>query len=98
MKEESSYMNSLDEWDRNQEIVRKLPDYMMFRWNNEVTKYQLSHDQVFPPFSKFVDFLVFESHAANNPVTSMGALRESSALNTAKLDKSNISSKSHQGH
>ena len=98
MKEESSYMNSLDEWDRNQEIVRKLPDYMMFRWNNEVTKYQLSHDQVFPPFSKFVDFLVFESNAANNPVTSMGALRESSTLNTAKLDKSNISSKSHQGH
>lgn len=29
MREKSIYMNSLDEWDRNQKMIRKLSDYMM---------------------------------------------------------------------
>ena len=87
MKDENPHMTFLEECDRNQEIVRRLPDYLVFKWNNKVTEYQLSHDQVFPPFSMFVDFMIFESHSANNPVTSMGALHEYSKVDTAKHDQ-----------
>ena len=97
MREENPHFGFLEECDRNQDIVKNLPDYMALRWNNKVTEYQLSHDQVFPPFSRFVEFMVFESHSANNPVTSQNALKSvSNVESSAKSDQSKPKSKSNQ--
>ena len=52
---------------------------------------------MFPPFSQFVEFMVFESHSANNPITSQNALKGVGNVDSsAKSDQLKSKSKSNQ--
>lgn len=64
----------LNDCEENQKLISKLPDWVVLRWNRQVTQ-NLMESEVFPSFKDFVSFLTLESTIACNPVTSIYALR-----------------------
>lgn len=67
----------LDDDQENEKILEKLPDWVVNRWGRKVYDWEEEYDE-FPPFSEFVKFLSKESDIANNPVTSLMAIRKES--------------------
>ncbi|KAL7859454.1 hypothetical protein SRHO_G00146010 [Serrasalmus rhombeus] len=63
----------LNDCEENQKIVQKLPDWIVSRWNREVTQ-ALIEKQEFPSFKDFTAFVAMEAEVACNPVTSFHAL------------------------
>lgn len=59
----------------NRKMVAKLPRWIMDRWSRNVYQWK-EEKKNFPPFSKFVSFLVRVSDIACDPVISVQALRE----------------------
>ncbi|KAL7863273.1 hypothetical protein SRHO_G00122570 [Serrasalmus rhombeus] len=63
----------LNDCEENQKIVQKLPDWIVSRWNRQVTQ-ALTEKQEFPSFKDFTAFVAMEAEVACNPVTSFHAL------------------------
>ncbi|KAL7872550.1 hypothetical protein SRHO_G00075330 [Serrasalmus rhombeus] len=63
----------LNDCEENQKIVQKLPDWIVSRWNRQVTQ-ALIEKQEFPSFKDFTAFVAMEAEVACNPVTSFHAL------------------------
>ncbi|XP_055046840.2 uncharacterized protein [Misgurnus anguillicaudatus] len=62
----------LNDYQENQKLVQKLPDWAASRWNRQVTQ-ALSQNQEFPSFKEFSAFVSAEADIACNPVTSFQA-------------------------
>lgn len=63
----------LNDYQENQKLIQKLPDWAASRWNRQVTQ-ALSQDQEFPDFKEFCVFVSAEADTACNLVTSFQAL------------------------
>eukprot|EP00057_Strongylocentrotus_purpuratus_P017851 XP_011672325.1 PREDICTED: uncharacterized protein LOC105442158 [Strongylocentrotus purpuratus] len=57
----------------NQKMIAKLPDWLISSWNRVVSD-ELEGGS-YPSFSKFVKFVAKEARIANNPISSLGALK-----------------------
>ncbi|XP_063955602.1 uncharacterized protein LOC135154201 [Lytechinus pictus] len=57
----------------NQKMIAKLPDWLISSWNRVVSN-ELEGGS-YPSFSKFVKFVAKEARIANNPISSLGALK-----------------------
>ncbi|KAL7845029.1 hypothetical protein SRHO_G00235690 [Serrasalmus rhombeus] len=66
----------LNDYNENQKILAKLPDWLTSRWNRKVMEVE-EESQTFPSFSQFVQFLTREAKIACNPITSLHALKPS---------------------
>lgn len=66
----------LNDYQENQKLVQKIPDWAVNRWNREVTQ-ALSKTQEFPTFKEFAAFVSAEAEIACNPITSFHALQAS---------------------
>ncbi len=64
----------LNDCNKNQKILSKLPDWLALRWNRQVIETE-EETKTFPTFSQFVEFLAREAKIAFNPVTSLHALK-----------------------
>ncbi|XP_042626645.1 uncharacterized protein LOC122147619 [Cyprinus carpio] len=64
----------LNDYQENQKLVLKLPDWAISRWNRQVTQ-SLSENHEYPTFKEFAAFVSTESEIACNPVTSFHILR-----------------------
>lgn len=69
----------LNDYQENQKLVQKLPDWAASRWNRQVTQV-LSQNQEFPDFKEFCAFVLTEAETACNPVTSYQALHDLSPI------------------
>ena len=67
-------LDVLNDCQENKRILQKLPDWLTTRWNRTVTE-RMSRGKPYPIFKDFVTFLQEESKVANNPISSLGALR-----------------------
>ncbi|XP_064644727.1 uncharacterized protein LOC135498401 [Lineus longissimus] len=68
-------LNILDDERENQKILRKLPDWLINRWNRTASTYKQTvccH----PPFHYFVTFIEQEAELACDPVTSVQAVKK----------------------
>lgn len=63
----------LNDYQENQKLVLKLPDWAISRWN-QVTQ-SLSENHEYPTFKEFAAFVSTELEIACNPVTSFHILR-----------------------
>ena len=61
-------LSILNDCEENRKIVEKLPDWLIRRWNRQVT-YSLKNNK-YPSFSSFCEFLTEEVVIACNPITS----------------------------
>ncbi|KAL0149906.1 hypothetical protein M9458_054789 [Cirrhinus mrigala] len=66
----------LNDYQENQKLVQKLPDWAISRWNRQVTQ-SLIDNHEYPTFKEFAMFVSTEAEIACNPVTSFHALRNS---------------------
>jgi len=64
----NTYLKILDDCHENQEILKKLPDWIITRWARAVSDWTDIH-RSFPPFGEFCRFISKEAKIANNPVT-----------------------------
>ncbi|XP_003725647.1 uncharacterized protein LOC100889672 [Strongylocentrotus purpuratus] len=64
----------LDDCPENQKLLNKLPEWLVLRWNRVVTD-SLEKCKRYPSFTEFVTFVSKEARIANNPVSSLIALR-----------------------
>ncbi len=87
-KNEIPNLKILDDEEYNQEMLTKLPDWIVTPWSRIVTNYQKNNANSYPPFSKFVDYVTEESTVTNNPIASVGAVKEASEVNFQKSEKS----------
>ncbi len=87
-KNEIPNLNILDDEEYNQEMLTKLPDWIVTPWSRIVTNYQKNNTNSYPPFSKFVEYVTEESTVANHPIASVGAVKEASGGNFQKSEKS----------
>ena len=67
-------LQSLDSCHENQRIISRLPDWMVSRWNRLVFT-AVKESNVYPPFSRFVNFVVEEAQVACNPISSLYAVK-----------------------
>ncbi|XP_049331632.1 uncharacterized protein LOC125799291 [Astyanax mexicanus] len=58
----------------SQKILRKLPDWLVSRWNRKVQDFRQANPG-YPPFKMFVDFIAKEADLACDPISSVQALR-----------------------
>ena len=65
----------LNDWKTSQNLVAKLPDYIIQRWSR-VTDY-MDDSGMYPDFSKLVNFVEKEARVATNPIASFSAIRSS---------------------
>ena len=91
-------LSILNDSKENQEMLRKLPDWVLRRWGRIVTEEE-SVKFKYPSFATFVDYLQKEAKVACNPM--MLSLRETTkikkrtpAANTNKQDIQNLSQES----
>ena len=63
----NSYLWVLNDCHENQNILKKLPDWMITRWSRAVSDWTDSCGS-FPPFSEFCTFMSKEAKIASNPV------------------------------
>ncbi|XP_067295957.1 uncharacterized protein [Pseudorasbora parva] len=75
----------LNDYQENQKLVLKLPDWAISRWNRLVTQ-SLSENHEYPSFKKFAAFVSTEAEVACNPVTSFHTLRAAEPL----IEKANL--------
>ncbi len=66
----------LNDYQENQKLVQKLPDWAISRWNHQVTQ-SLTDNREYPTFKEFATFVSTEAEIACNPITSFHALRNS---------------------
>lgn len=78
----------LNDCEENQKLVQKLPDWLAFRWNRQVTKTLNDHKE-FPSFQDFTVFMSLEADVACNPITSFHALH-SPDVSREKLNQRDI--------
>ncbi|XP_045065112.1 uncharacterized protein LOC123482227 [Coregonus clupeaformis] len=64
----------LNDCNENQKLLAKLPDWLTSRWNRKVIEVE-EESHTFPSFQQFVKFLTREAKIANNPITSLHALK-----------------------
>ncbi len=75
-----SLKKALDDERGNSQILSKLPEWIIPRWGHQVQKHKRNpknrdKKDSFPSFHKFVEFLIDESDVANDPVTSLSAVK-----------------------
>jgi len=63
----NNYLWALNDCHENQNILKKLPDWMITRWSRAVSDWTDSCG-FFPPFSEFCRFMSKEAKIASNPV------------------------------
>ena len=77
-------LECLDDCRENRQMLTKLPDYIIIKWNRIISEYT----GYFPPFSTFSSFIAKEADVACNPITSLNAVRALSERNPiANVDK-----------
>lgn len=64
----------LDDRLENQKLLNELPEWLASRWNRVVTD-SLERCKRYPTFTEFVAFVSKEARIANNPISSLIALR-----------------------
>ena len=67
-------LQSLDSCHENQRIISRLPDWMVSRWNRLVFT-AVKESNIYPPLSRFVNFVVEEAQVACNPISSQYAVK-----------------------
>ena len=72
--ESVSSLSVLNDERENKKILCKLPDWIIPRWGRLVSNYR-EERRVFPHFHEFVNFMVKESNIANDPITSLVAVK-----------------------
>nr|XP_054757838.1 uncharacterized protein LOC129263947 [Lytechinus pictus] len=77
----------LNDCNENQKLLGKLPDWLITSWNR-IVSVDLEKG-FYPSFSKFSKFVAQEAKIANNPISSLGAVKgqESFADSGAKASK-----------
>lgn len=81
-KQTISHLSSLDEPETNEEMLEKLPDWLITKWKYQVRKFDKAH-QDYPPFEVFKEFICEEAAATNI----------FSTRDNAKCDKETINQK-----
>nr|XP_021336928.1 uncharacterized protein LOC103910029 [Danio rerio]XP_021336929.1 uncharacterized protein LOC103910029 [Danio rerio] len=66
----------LNDYQENQKLMQKLPDWAISRWNRQVTQ-SITNNHEYPTFDEFAVFVSTEADVACNPVTSFHALHNS---------------------
>lgn len=66
----------LNDCNKNQKMLAKLPDWLTSRWNRKVIEVE-EESHTFPSFSQFVEFLTREAKIPCNPIISLHALKPS---------------------
>ena len=80
LKQCNTAMNSIncldvrDDDRENRKMLQKLPEWIVNRWNRQVTHWK-EKEKRFPPFKVFMEFMTTEAEIACNPITSLQALR-----------------------
>ena len=74
-------LECLNDCRENRRMLKKLPDYIIVKWNRIVSEFV----GYFPPFSAFASFILKEAEVACNPITSLNAVRA-----IGKYDKSDV--------
>ena len=59
----------------NQNLLAKLPDWLISRWNREATREMKEHKR-YPDFKTFTAFINAEADLASNPISSCNAVKE----------------------
>ena len=72
-------LEKLDDCEENQKILCLLPDNIVNKWNDRVTDYMAANDEQYPDFHMFVDFLIKQTKSANNPISSLSAVRQATS-------------------
>ena len=83
-----SHLTILDSCSENQKILALLPDYLVNKWNDRVTLFMNVNADCYPSFDTFVDFLTTQTKSANNPVSSLTAIRQLSQVSQPNQNKS----------
>lgn len=65
----------LNDYNENQKILLKLPDWFVSRWNREVMEARRKIKPDYPRFKEFVDFLSKEADLACNLISSIQTLK-----------------------
>ncbi|XP_067950301.1 uncharacterized protein [Watersipora subatra] len=58
------HLNSLDEQEKNQEILEKLPEWMKTKWKYKVCQHEIKYED-YPPFDIFKEFVCEEAKSMN---------------------------------
>ena len=64
----------LNDFHENQKLLNKLPEWIVSRWNRVVTD-SLDQTGFYPLFDQFVRFVSKEARVANNPISSINAIK-----------------------
>ena len=65
-------LNILDDERENRQMLLKLPEWIVNRWNRQVASWR-EQEKKFPPFKEFMQFMTKEAKIACDPVTSLQA-------------------------
>ena len=78
----------LNDYMENQKLLTKLPDWLVSRWNREVTR-QMKEEKKYPDFKAFATFINAEADFACNPISSCYAVKEAETTsdNTNRAQK-----------
>merc|ERR1712018_542284 len=95
--EENRTLRFLDDPKENKEILKKLPIQITNRWCAKVMDYERKHDDDYPPFQDFAEFISDEARKACHPSASIQALglvnKRSHGNRQNKESKSNYNAK-----
>ncbi|XP_063969517.1 uncharacterized protein LOC135157535 [Lytechinus pictus] len=70
------HLNHLDDERENQNLLRKLPEWLVVKWGKKVVQWRQDW-KTFPPFAIFTEFIDKEATVACDPVTSLQSLQTS---------------------
>ncbi|XP_041471855.1 uncharacterized protein LOC121421260 [Lytechinus variegatus] len=70
------HLNHLDDERENQNLLRKLPEWLVVKWGRKVVQWRQDW-KTFPPFAIFTEFIDEEATVACDPVTSLQSLQTS---------------------
>ena len=88
-------LQSLDSCHENQRIISRLPDWMVSRWNRLVFT-AVKESNIYPHFSRFVNFVVEEAQVACNPISSLYAVKGLSRYSSESVQPA-VNSKREEG-
>lgn len=68
-------LNVLKDYMENQKLLTKLPDWLISRWNREVTS-RMKEEKKYPDFRTFTTFISAEADLLCNPLSSCHAVKD----------------------
>ena len=68
-------LNVLNDYMENQKLLTKLPDWLISRWNRDVTS-RMKEERKYPDFGTFTTFISAKADFLCNPISSCHAVKE----------------------